>query len=218
VWRCGPRRVFDAQTQLHVSCYTTRCVLFRGGGEPARANEMPQRYDSRAASWSDCPAAARHLWVELVPSPCVASCTSTCCAAGSWWVATHAASSLGESTLRNLKVALACADARRWHHGPHGVGDILAAWSNPRATQSPGVPSCALPPPRGHLFQPAARHHACSTSETPPRRADRSAERPPCPWPSRRTRQGRWIVCSVSLGDVLTKHHEKSSSHEKRNR
>ena len=142
------------------------------------------------------PAAARVG--RLVPSPCVASCTSTCCAAGSWWVATHAASSW-VSTLRNLK---------RWRAptpdggttAPHGdmaaqaVSFSLVRGLDPGATQSPGVPSCAAT-----KRPPSNPRHA--TRRRPRRRADRSAERPP--WPSRRTRQGIWIVCSVSLGDVF---------------
>ena len=98
------------------------------------------------------PAAARVG--RLVPSPCVASCTSTCCAAGSWWVATHAASSLGVDTAKPQ--ALACADARRWHHGPawrHGGPGCLSlsrAWSNPE----PG--SSELCRHQEATFQPAA--------------------------------------------------------------
>ena len=172
---------------------------------------MPQRYDSRAASSSDCTSCSTCGSSSCPPR--VASC-STCCAAGSWWVATHAASSLGVDTAKPQ--ALACADARRWHHGrtaPHGdmAAQAVSLSLERGATQSPGVPSCAAT-----KRPPSNPRHA--TRRRPRRRADRSAERPPCPWPSRRTRQGRWIVCSVSLGDVLTKHHEKSSSHEKRNR
>ena len=167
--RGADERSVSEQRQLHGSCYTTRCdFIFRWRrGQPATDNQMPQRYDSRAASSSDCTSCSTTPVGRARALLPVSRAARALAARGeSWWVATHAASSLGESTLRNLKVALACADARRWHHGPHGVGDILAAWSNPRATQSPGVPSCAAtkrPPsnPRAasrmqHVGDPAA--------------------------------------------------------------
>ena len=155
-WRVGrgaDERCFRRKAVARFVCYTTRCdFIFRWRrGQPATDNQMPQRYDSRAASSSDCTSCSTCGSSSCPPR--VASC-STCCAAGSWWVATHAASSLGVDTAKPQ--ALACADARRWHHGPawrHGGPGCLSlsrAWSNPE----PG--SSELCRHQEATFQPAA--------------------------------------------------------------
>ena len=157
-WRCGSRRrrakCFRRKAVARFVCYTTRCdFIFRWRrGQPATDNRCRSATIAVRRPRVTAPAAARVG--RLVPSPCVASCTSTCCAAGSWWVATHAASSLGVDTAKPQ--ALACADARRWHHGPawrHGGPGCLSlsrAWSNPE----PG--SSELCRHQEATFQPAA--------------------------------------------------------------
>ena len=155
------------------------------------------------------PAAARVG--RLVPSPCVASCTSTCCAAGSWWVATHAASSW-VSTLRNLK---------RWRAptpdggttAPHGdmaaqaVSFSLVRGLDPGATQSPGVPSCAAT-----KRPPSSPRHATRRRPPPPRGPERGEAALAQPQDKAGdmdcvlAARCRSVTCSV-----LTKHHEKSS-------
>jgi len=65
---------------------------------------MWQSYDSRAASSSDCTVCSSCGSSSCPPR--LASC-STCCAAGSWLVATHAASNLGVATARPQALARA---------------------------------------------------------------------------------------------------------------
>ena len=217
-WRCGSRRrrakCFRRKAVARFVCYTTRCdFIFRWRrGQPATDNRCRSATIAVRRPRVTAPAAARVGRARALPVWRAAAPAARRAAGGSRrtppaaWV----------STLRNLK---------RWRAptpdggttAPHGdmaaqaVSFSLVRGLDPGATQSPGVQSCAAT-----KRPPSNPRHA--TRRRPRRRADRSAERPPCPWPSRRTRQGRWIVCSVSLGDVLTKHHEKSSSHEKRNR
>ena len=143
---------------VRVISYTTRCdfILDGGGGNPRLTTRCRSATIAVRRPRVTAPAAARVG--RLVPSPCVASCTSTCCAAGSWWVATHAASSLGVDTAKPQ--ALACADARRWHHGPawrHGGPGCLflsRAWPGPWSNPEPG--SSELCRHQEATFQPAA--------------------------------------------------------------